>query len=303
MKLNHIVLTTDFSDEAQRPFAPVSSLAKKVGSRVTLVHAIETLTAPMHGGRFETPIVPPEYSVETKEAEEALEEQAALLDPALEVSCQVILGTESARSIVQFAEKNQADLIAMSTHGKTGFRRLILGSVAEEVLRRSPIPVLCIPQRDPQHDSIEEVEHILLTTDLSEDSMRAFGPVLELAKELGCRVTVLNVMPVLNAIPYGAPLAAPVPPPNLAEELANARESLDELCSSLDTTLDLTTEVVSHENPAKGIIEFAAKNRVDLIALSSHGRTGLGHVAFGSVAEQVLRRSSTPVLSFHRPKS
>ena len=84
------------------------------------------------------------------------------------------------------------------------------------------------------------------------------------------------------------------------ERMAKARESVEDLCSSFGSGVDLNIQVISHEAPAKAIAEFAKENEVDLIALSTHGRSGFRRLAFGSVAEEVLRRSPVPVLSFPR---
>lgn len=142
-----------------------------------------------------------------------------------------------------------------------------------------------------------DIKHILLTTDLSSEALRPFEPVLELAKLLGSRVTVLHVVPELYAIPQAAP---GFKTPRMLREIAKARSSVEDQCSSLGDGVDLGVQVVSHDSPAKGIVEFARKHEVDLIALSTHGRTGFRRLALGSVAEEVLRRSPIPVLSFHR---
>ncbi|MHC4375514.1 MAG: universal stress protein [Planctomycetota bacterium] len=303
-KTKHIVLTTDLSEDAQRPFAPVSELAKKLGARITLLHTIQLLTEPSQGGRLGTPVVPPDYESETRNAERALEKLAESLPSDLDVSVRVVTCTNTAESIAQYAEEHNASLVALSTHGRTGVRRLVLGSVAEGVLRHSSVPVLCFPQGDSdREDERTDIRGILLTTDLSSEALRPFSPVLELAKSLGARITALHVVSQLTAIPYGAPLAPPITSPDLPQEVEKAQRSLEEQCSSLGSGVDLDMQVISHESPAKGIVEFARKHEMDLIALSTHGRTGFRRLALGSVADDVLRDSSVPVLSFHRTEN
>ena len=300
MKVKHIVLTTDLSEDAKRPFGPVEALAQRTGARITLLHIVQTLTDPPQGGRLGTPVGPPDYESEVKDAEQALEQLAGSLLPEAAVSTRVIIGRSVAKSAASYAAEHEADLIAISTHGRTGIRRLAMGSVAEEILRRSAVPVLCFPDREANGAPRTNIDHILLTTDLSGEALRPFEPVLELAEFLKSRVTVLHVLPVLQAIPYGAPLAPPVSPPDLPQSLAKARSSVEEQCSSLEYGVDPSIEVLSHEDPARGIVEYASENEVDLIALSSHGRTGFRRATLGSVAERVLRHSAVPVLSFHR---
>jgi nucleotide-binding universal stress UspA family protein len=281
----------------------VSYLAGLTGAKITLLHAVQVLTGPTEDAVLGTPIGPPDYESETKAAEEALEAQAKFLSPDREVSLRVVRHRQVAGAIVDTAKEIGADLIALSTHGRSGLRRLVLGSVTEEVLRHSPVPVLASPQRESAGGQVGfDLDHLLLTTDLSDEALRPFPPVLEAAKTLGCRVTVLHVVSEHRAIPYGAPLAPPVTPPGASQQVEDARTSVVEQCSTLGNGVDLNIEVVRHESPAEGIVEYARKEGVDLIALSTHGRSGVRRLALGSVAEQVLRHSSVPVLSFHRPE-
>lgn len=141
-----------------------------------------------------------------------------------------------------------------------------------------------------------DIKHILLTTDLSGDALRPFQPVLKLAKEIGAKVTVLHVVQDLVIAPHGAPLAPPISAPDISSFVEAAKTQLADQCQGLE----VEQAVVRHESPAKGVVEYAEEHDVDLIALSSHGRTGFRRFALGSVAETVLRRSPIPVLSFHR---
>ncbi|MGB0685369.1 MAG: universal stress protein, partial [Planctomycetota bacterium] len=84
--------------------------------------------------------------VEVAKAE--LEKLRPLLGADVEVECATTLSTEFGRAVADYAADHGCDLIIMSTHGRTGFRRLVLGSVAEAVLRHSPVPVLCVPRAD-----------------------------------------------------------------------------------------------------------------------------------------------------------
>lgn len=145
-----------------------------------------------------------------------------------------------------------------------------------------------------------KLEHVLLTTDLSEEAMRPFGPVVELAKSMNARVTVLNVVQDVPIAPHGAPLAPPMSAPHLERDIDAARSALRDQCAENFEGVDLHMEVIGHSSPAKAIVEYADHNGVDLIALSTHGRTGFRHLAFGSVAEAVLRHSQVPVLTFPR---
>ncbi|MAF67029.1 MAG: hypothetical protein CMJ84_15400 [Planctomycetes bacterium] len=145
-----------------------------------------------------------------------------------------------------------------------------------------------------------KIQHILLTSDLSPESMRPFQPIEELARELGARVTLLHVVPDLQLTAHGSPFAPGIPTPDLEREVKHARLVLDDQRAVMGEEIDATCEVITAPNAASALCTYAAENGVDLIAISTHGHSGLRRFALGSVAEQVLRHATVPVLSFQR---
>ncbi len=146
------------------------------------------------------------------------------------------------------------------------------------------------------------LSHILVATDLSPESLRPCRPVAELAKTLGARITLLHVVQDLKVAPHGAPLAPAISSPDLHEELKHAALSLEEQEASLGTEVEVTSEVISGGSIAESVADYAGRHAVDLIAMSTHGRTGFRHLALGSVAEAVLRHAHVPVLTFPQAK-
>lgn len=147
-----------------------------------------------------------------------------------------------------------------------------------------------------------KLEHILLTSDLSSESLRPFQSVKELAQQVGARLTLLTVVVDLQVTPHGAPFAPAVSSPDLEKDVQHARSELEEQRLALGDDADVSIDVIAAPDVAKAICSYAREHEADLIAISTHGRTGLRHLALGSVAEQVIRQSEVPVLSFHRPK-
>lgn len=145
------------------------------------------------------------------------------------------------------------------------------------------------------------VRHVLLTTDLSPESTRPYGPVQELVKALGARVTLMNVVLDLQVLPHGAAFAPAVSSASIGADLERARAQLAEHREEFGD-LEVAIEAIAAPDVAKAICSWAASHDVDLIAISTHGRKGWRHLALGSVAEQVLRYAEVPVLSFHRPR-
>ncbi len=146
MKIEHILIATDLSDEALACCAPVGELARKLGARVTLLHVLEGHDAIPHGAPLAPPIEEPVEPGSEEAARARLLERIPSYGGGLDVTPVVVTGGDPAEEIVDYAEANGADLIAVATHGRTGFRHLVLGSVTEAVTRRSKVPVLVLPR-------------------------------------------------------------------------------------------------------------------------------------------------------------
>jgi nucleotide-binding universal stress UspA family protein len=146
MQVRHILLTTDLSPESLEPCKAVAELARSAGARITLLHVVYELQLVGYGAPVSPPLVPPDTGREVVEAEKVLADQKRLLGTSVEVKTAVVTGDRVPDAVVEYAEEHGVDLIALSTHGRTGFRRLTLGSVAEAVLRRATVPVLIFPR-------------------------------------------------------------------------------------------------------------------------------------------------------------
>lgn len=149
---------------------------------------------------------------------------------------------------------------------------------------------------------VPAMKRIVLTTDLSDESQRAFGPTGELARKLGVGVTVLYVVPDLQVAPHGAPLAPAVSSPELDQEVKEAVPKVKEMCSLLGEGVDAVAEVLVSTDVAGKVADYARQQDA-MIALSTHGRTGLRKLVLGSVAEAILHRARTPVICFPMKRS
>ena len=99
-----------------------------------------------HGAPLAPAITPPDTSSHVEQARAVLEEQRTLLGEGVDVEVEVLAETSVPKTVAHYAAAHDVDLIALSTHGHTGFRHLVLGSVAESILRHSEVPVLTFPQ-------------------------------------------------------------------------------------------------------------------------------------------------------------
>jgi universal stress protein A len=136
-----IVLTTDLSAESRRAFAPTRELARKLGLPVVLLAVVEDI--PMEALAGGIPVAWPDREQQKRDFAAKLAEFARELGGG--VRTEVIDGLDAALAIVDYCKQEKADFIAMASHGRSGLRRLLMGSVAEAVLRRSTVPVIVFP--------------------------------------------------------------------------------------------------------------------------------------------------------------
>lgn len=148
------------------------------------------------------------------------------------------------------------------------------------------------------------MKHILIASDLSPESLRPCKTVVTLAGKWGAKVTLLHVVQDLKVAPHGAPFAPALSSPDLEKDLKHARLALEDQRAALEAGqhVEIEVEAIAAEKIPQAIDHYAEEHDVDLIALSTHGRTGWRQLALGSVAEAVIRHAKVPVLTFPRPK-
>ena len=147
-------------------------------------------------------------------------------------------------------------------------------------------------------------DHILVATDFSDVSERAVSAAAVLAKQLGAKITLIHSYDPDPLIPPGA-----IPRPQefrekiTAEMTGAVTKKLHEIQTGPLAGLDVTAEVLTHRSAAAAITEHAKKVGADLIVVGTSGRTGIGHLLIGSVAEKVVRHAHCPVLAVRIPKA
>jgi nucleotide-binding universal stress UspA family protein len=198
--------------------------------------------------------------------------------------------------ILAQAERLRADLIVMGTHGRTGFQRLLLGSVTDKVLRTARQPVLTVGAPAGEQDTTSAFKRILCAIDFSECSIAALRYAVSLADGADAHLGAVNV---IEWTPIGYdPLAGP--PVDLAgyrmAAETTARERLRQVVRESAPTLAVE-DIVTSGKPHHEILRIAAERRSDLIVLGIHGRNPIDRMLFGSTAEPVARRATCPVLT------
>jgi nucleotide-binding universal stress UspA family protein len=213
--------------------------------------------------------------------------------PTHEVDVGYLVGKGApAEVILRTAGEVNADMIALGTHGRTGLRRVLAGSVAEAVLRRAPCPVLALSPRERPGGG--RVRSILHPTDFSARAEAALRAARALARDLGARLILLHVMPV-EVVVYGT-IPVPLDVPAVNDSLESLRNGVDgpDLKYPVETRL-------AQGDAAAVILRVAEEAGCGMIVMGTHGRTGLGRLLMGSAAESVLRAATCPVLVVKAP--
>jgi len=212
----------------------------------------------------------------------------------------MILAGDAAEAIVDYADKSDIGLIVMATHGRSGIRRWALGSVADKVLRATKRPVVLIRAKGARPDVREKgvLRKALVPLDGSKESERVVPYIANLASNLGVEVTLLQVVAIAHHVYISAD--APVQVPYTSEEMeplkVTAESYLKKIGSGLGEKSIATKCEVRIGAAAHEIINLADEINADMVAMSTHGRSGVGRWVFGSVAEKVVRSGHTPVL-------
>lgn len=202
-----------------------------------------------------------------------------------------------AEIIITKGAENEGALITMATHGRSGLQRWLLGSVAEKVLRGTGNPVLLVRANEEAKTEGEVTpSRIIVPLDGAELAEGVLPTVVELAKALKLTVVLLQSYRV-NAIMYGYENALPDLNEFNEELKKEATAYLDSWVEQLNRGgLADVVPIVSEEEAAEAIIKLANGAPNSLIAMCSHGRSGVRRWVFGSVAEKVIRHASSPVL-------
>jgi nucleotide-binding universal stress UspA family protein len=210
-----------------------------------------------------------------------------------------------AGAIQRYAAQARADLIAMATHGRGGLARAWLGSVADAVVREGGLPVLLVrPSGDTRPDpyAAPTFAHVLVPLDESAEAEEVLGPATALGRLWDARYTLVTVVP----LPLAMGTVSPAPVLDERGEIARvggaAQVYLESVADRLRLDgLQVDTRLILDAHAADAITFEASQLEADLIALATHGRSGLTRLVMGSVAAEVVRTARTPVLVY-RPR-
>ena len=302
MSANHatvmVALDGSATAEGAIPFAVMIARRSGASARIELVHVhdvgVLVANASMLDSRWED-----ERAAEMDTAVHAVADRLTR-ETGLVVSAMTLRGVAAA-SIVQHATEHAADLIVMTTHGRSGFNRMWFGSVAERVIHSATTPVLVI--RSGEHTTAAVAEpffrHVLLPIDKEDSGAEALERALAAGTPGRTTYTLLTVVPLLPLVPQ--PFFTPgvfVEQGDLDTRLSVARALLERIAAPARTSgAVVEILVVPHDRAAPAILEVAEAT-ADLIVLPVHSRSGLSRALLGSVVDKVMRGAKAPLLLF-----
>ncbi len=214
-----------------------------------------------------------------------------LKDHGLLVDKRVLVDTPR-EAILAVAREEQPDLILMSSHGYSGDRRFLLGSVAESVARHAPCPVWLVRCHELSEPKPIATQRALVALDTRPLAERGLDFAVDWLRVKGAELVLYCATGLSEPEQGGWSPGASI----RREMVAEARDYLARVAQRLEERGWKTRQIVEDEPAAAGILDAANREGADLIVLSSHGRTGLDRWAMGSVAERVFRHAECPVL-------
>jgi nucleotide-binding universal stress UspA family protein len=295
-----IMVPLDGSRAAEHALPLAISIARRAGATLQLAH-IHDAYRPMF--REAVPCLQASHDAEHCERERTYLDHLAgrLMQRAKLTITTALLDGAPADTIALYALASYVDLVVMTTYGRSPQTHFALGSVANELVRWAPSPLLLVRPQDasPNLDYQILCRRILVVLDASAASERHLAHAVAVGTLLRAEYTLLRVVEPLRAI-RGTASNSAINQPALESQCRQAQIYLDRIAARLRAqALCVRTHVLVGE-PASAILDYARIQAVDLIAMQAYAPHGVEQLLMGSVAEQVLRGAPVPVLLHHQ---
>ena len=298
-----LLVPLDRSSLAEQAIGHAASLARESGATVDIALVHEPFA---FAGYADLP-----WDDDPAAEQKYVEAIATELESGAHVTAtSAVLRGVPADMIVNRAREVDADLIVMTSHGRTGFSRAWLGSVADAVMRNSAIPVLIVrSEQGPvnRRAAARSIKRVLVPMDGSALAAGVVPAATDLARAAHASVTLLRIAPIVPLVIAYEPTMAVTNVPMVVDEAAT-KQLAEQVTAELEsvarrlrdeTGLVVDARVVVAEHAAQAIVDHAVACDADVIAMSTHGR-GASRLLLGSIADKVLRSSRVPVL-LYRP--
>ncbi len=280
-----LLLATDGSPFSEGAIREAIRLAKRCSSKLAAISVIES------NPEYAT-IAPQLLEKAEKAAREHLESvKARAKKEGMDITTTILEGEDSFNYISSEAVKNKISMIIMGRHGKTGLKRLVMGSTTARVIGHAPCNVLVVPRA-----AKVEFKNVLVATDGSRFAAAAASEAIGIAAKNKSKLIVLAVVPSESMQPMDI-VHSQMPRDVIAEKELNEAEQNARAVKETARKAGVAVEAfIMGGKPSDAIIQTAKEKNVDVIILGSHGKTGLDKLLMGSVAERVIILASCAVL-------
>lgn len=276
MNMKRILVPVDFSKEAECAAKVAASIARKTGAEIFLLHMLELPVATIDPAEMTSVSSEPQTIYFMKMAREKFHkfEQLPFFKGIKVV--ENIQFHHAFAGIIEESKRQKIDLIVMGSQGASGLKEMFIGSNTEKVVRRSEVPVLVIKQGTDDF----KVEDIVFGSDFSLENKKSFQRVIDFAKIFGARIHLLYVNTIHNF--------------NTTKEV---EKRMEEFIDDFDMPT-FTKNIYNDISIENGILTFAREMEADLIALNTHGRSGLSQLFNGSIGQELTNHALRPVITF-----
>lgn len=301
-----ILVPLDGSPLAEVALPYAEEFADRLGAEITLLQVVSLSihAYPAAEGVIEIPYADEEEKLLEARAKEYLERVGGRLKAkGVSVQPEVRVGL-AADEITNYAARGDVGLVVMATHGRSGIGRWVLGSVAQKVVRATNRPLVLIRAAGPHPDVREKgiFTKILVPLDGSKESEAVIPYVEEVALKLKAEVTLLEVLKYgYQVTTVEGYIYIEHNEQQVQSDMLHAKGYLERVAAQLREKGVAVECEAKLGDAAEEIIQFADEIHADVVAMSTHGRSGVGRWVFGSVAEKILHEGNTPLLIVRSP--
>ena len=269
-----ILVPTDFSKTSEYACKIASKIAKKTSATVYLIHLIELPKGVIDMAASSKFSIPESMLYLRKIREKILKIRDTLFSKEINVKYIIKLNNPF-DGIQKYADKIDADLIIMGFKGHSELEEMIIGSNTEKIVRSSKRPVIVVKQDSKNF----KLKNLVFASNFKEENKEVFGKFVDFANTFGSKIHLLNVNTPANF-----------------HATAEAKQKMKDFISDFNIPKH-KINLYSDVSVEKGILNFSKDINADLIALSTHGRTGLAHLFTGSVTKNLSKNALKPMLT------
>lgn len=274
--MKRILVPVDFSKEAEYAAKVAASIAKRTDSEIILLHMLELPVNIIDPAEISSINTGPQALFYMKQAHEKFDN---FIQKPFFKGIKVVESIQFSMAfagIIDESKKHKIDLIVMGSQGASGLQEMFIGSNTEKVVRRSSVPVLVVKSNGVEFD----IKNIVFASDFKKESKKTFPKVMEFANLFDAKFHFLYVNTIHNFNTTKA----------IEERMHNFIKDFD--------LKDYKTVIYNDISIENGILSYSNDAQADLIALNTHGRSGLSQLFNGSIGAELTNHALKPVITF-----